>query len=58
MVVVGLIPSDVPLPRVANKAAKVLTGHRIGRLGVVGWGGVKRGFSGKGHVLLLSESIY
>ena len=55
---VGLIPSDVPLPRVANKAAKVLTGQRIGRLGVVGWGGVKRGFSGKGHVLLLSESIY
>lgn len=32
----GLIPSDIPLPRVANKAAKVLTGHRIGR---GGWGG-------------------
>lgn len=57
----GLIPSDIPLPRVADKAAKVLTGHRIGRVGGwggVGWGGVKRGFSGKGHVLLLSESIY
>lgn len=38
----GLIPSDIPLPRVANKTAKVLRGRRIGRVGV-GWGGVGRG---------------
>ena len=53
----GLVPSDIPLPRVANKAAKVLTGQRIGRVGV-GWGGVRSGFSGIGHVLILSESVY
>lgn len=37
-----LIPSDIPLPRVANKAAKVVTGHRIRRVGVVAWDGVGR----------------
>lgn len=53
---VGLIPSDIPLPRVA-KAAKVLIGHKIGGAGG-GGGEVRSGFSGRGHVLLLSESVY